>query len=39
MPTAEDRTRKAAAALITETLGTVENSADSLRTTEIANGL
>jgi integrase len=38
-PTAEDRTRKAAAALITETLGTVENSADSLRTTEIANGL
>ncbi|MGC4852899.1 site-specific integrase [Micromonospora sp. DT4] len=33
-PTAEDRTRKATAALMTETLGRAERSADSLRTKE-----
>lgn len=33
-PTAEDRTRKAAASLIAETLGSVGRSADSLRTRE-----
>ena len=33
-PTAEDRTRKATAALMTETLGPAERYADSLRTKE-----